>query len=217
MRFVIFGFLILGWAFWEMSGGADFEPRKQAMTTDMPATASVRSVPATTIQKPEPVRTAALVKPREVTRLSARRQPDPAPLPETPTPNLALSLAQPQMATDGAADSVQLASLADGNGAFPQPVFLDPAGTAPGDSSVASASRAIPDIEPALDIRDITGSRVNLRQGPGTTYAVVDTLFFDDRVEVLDDPGDGWIQLRHVENGQIGWMAARFVGRRPAD
>ncbi|MEX0285875.1 MAG: SH3 domain-containing protein, partial [Paracoccaceae bacterium] len=109
----------------------------------------------------------------------------------------------------GENSNIQLASLANGDAAFPQPAFLDPV-AASLQTETEEAPQAV-EPEPQLDIREVTGSRVNMRQGPGTTYAVIGTLFYDDEVEVLEDLGNGWIQLRKMGTNEVGWMAARFV------
>ncbi|NVO26266.1 SH3 domain-containing protein [Donghicola sp. C2-DW-16] len=61
------------------------------------------------------------------------------------------------------------------------------------------------------DIRKVTGSRVNMRQGPGTQYSVVSSLRAGDEVEILQSPGNGWVKLQVVSSGRIGWMAERLV------
>ena len=65
----------------------------------------------------------------------------------------------------------------------------------------------------AVDLRQVTGNRVNMRNGPGTDYEVVGQLVRGDTAEVLQEPGSGWVMLRAVDGGQIGWMSARFVSQ----
>ena len=57
----------------------------------------------------------------------------------------------------------------------------------------------------------VTGSRVNLRAGPSTGQAVVTQLGLGDRAELLSNTADGWVQIRHVESGRIGYMSADFL------
>lgn len=61
--------------------------------------------------------------------------------------------------------------------------------------------------EPAKDIREVTAARVNMRNGPGQNFNVLAKLTGGDAVEILQDPGDGWVKLRVVESGRVGWMA----------
>ncbi|MCR8824918.1 SH3 domain-containing protein [Photobacterium sp. TY 1-4] len=57
------------------------------------------------------------------------------------------------------------------------------------------------------DMRSVSASRVNVRGGPGTQYGVVDNLTRGTQVEILQDPGNGWVKLRPIEGGAEGWMA----------
>ncbi len=70
----------------------------------------------------------------------------------------------------------------------------------------------IPVAAPAvLDIRAVAGSRVNMRQGPGTSFDVVTTLDRGARTEVLEVNREGWARVEVVSTGQIGWMAERLL------
>lgn len=79
--------------------------------------------------------------------------------------------------------------------------------------AVASAPEAAAAPEPEAEPRfmEVTGSRVNLRSGPSTSNGVVDSLVRGTLVEPIGEPVDGWIELRAVESGVRGFMAARFV------
>ena len=67
--------------------------------------------------------------------------------------------------------------------------------------------------EPQVDLRSVTGNRVNMRTGPGTTYSVVAKLDRGTQVHVLADPGNGWVKLRPADGGPIGWMTASLVSQ----
>ena len=56
-------------------------------------------------------------------------------------------------------------------------------------------------------MRSVTGRSVNVRGGPGTDFSVVSRMTRGDQVEVLQDPGNGWVQMRPVGGGTTGWMA----------
>ena len=61
----------------------------------------------------------------------------------------------------------------------------------------------------------VSGSRVNLRQGPGTGNAVVTQLTLGTEAEVLDRQG-GWVQIRTADGSVSGWMSGKFlVDKRP--
>ncbi|MBR9765132.1 MAG: SH3 domain-containing protein [Rhodobacteraceae bacterium] len=64
--------------------------------------------------------------------------------------------------------------------------------------------------QPAADLRRVTGDRVNLRSGPGTSNGVLATLSEGTSVEILDEQS-GWVHLRVRDSGQTGWMADWLV------
>lgn len=56
----------------------------------------------------------------------------------------------------------------------------------------------------------VTGSRVNLRGGPGTSNAVVGQVTFGAEAEVLGD-ADGWYQIRLADGSASGWIFGKFL------
>ena len=62
------------------------------------------------------------------------------------------------------------------------------------------------EVAPA-DIREVTAARVNMRDGPGKNFSVIAKLTNGEQVEILQDPGDGWVKLRVANSGREGWMA----------
>ncbi|MBR9843565.1 MAG: SH3 domain-containing protein [Rhodobacteraceae bacterium] len=165
-RFVFLSFIFLGWAFYEVSGGQEFEPAPpKRVTTAKPAVAPVLAVAdendvdisAALAAESQPV-----PKPVKVSLVSA---PAPTPVQErvalTPSPE-------------------ELAKL------------------------------AVAEEDPA-DIREVRGSRVNMRSGPGTRFSVLGTLTRGEKVEVLREPDNGWAKLKVLETGRIGWMSAKLL------
>jgi uncharacterized protein YgiM (DUF1202 family) len=59
----------------------------------------------------------------------------------------------------------------------------------------------------AQDVRIASGDRTNVRGGLSTDYEVVGRLTRGVEVEVLDDNGDGWIEMRSLDGVTFGWMA----------
>ena len=57
------------------------------------------------------------------------------------------------------------------------------------------------------DVRIVSVDRVNVRSGPSTDYEVVGRLTRGVEVEELDDNGDGWIEMRSLDGVTFGWMA----------
>lgn len=61
------------------------------------------------------------------------------------------------------------------------------------------------------DIRAVTGSRVNMRNGPGTNFPVLTQLVRGETAMVLQEPGNGWLKIRVQETGRVGWMSASLM------
>jgi len=78
----------------------------------------------------------------------------------------------------------------------------------------AESARVIEAAEPeapAADLREVAGSWVNLRSGPGTDYGRLTALPAGTSVEVLEVDASGWARLRVVDSDQTGWMAERLL------
>ncbi len=83
-------------------------------------------------------------------------------------------------------------------------------------TKIAPSEEAIEDalaqaILTSVEIRYVTGSRVNLRAGPSTSDAVVAQLVRGTETEVLDEVGDGWLQIRDLATGTVGFMSGDFL------
>lgn len=209
MRFVIISFAVLGFAFWELSGGADFEPRglrpaKPERVAAQPAAKPeplVQVEPAKLVAKvsltpytpgPTPVEKAAPTSQEQLERLARARA----------SLNKGLTLFDDDAAQGG---TLTLASLEGGILAL---------GVEPGEPEPESTPQTFTYDRPAPDLREITGSRVNMRDGPGTLYPVISRLTLGHKVEVLDDSGTGWLRLRVLPEQQIGWIAASLVSKK---
>lgn len=83
------------------------------------------------------------------------------------------------------------------------------------DENVVDSSLEIEAIEAPVDeqinVWFVTGERVNVRQGPTTSAAVVDQVVFAEAVEVLGEPENGWVMIRIEGDGLEGFMANRFL------
>jgi len=64
--------------------------------------------------------------------------------------------------------------------------------------------------EPTADYWYVTGSRVNLRQGPGTSNPVVGQVTWGTEAEVLSDH-DGWYEIRLADGSVSGWIFGKFL------
>ncbi|WP_247744164.1 SH3 domain-containing protein [Ruegeria sp. R14_0] len=192
-RLIVLTFAALGWCFYVMSGGPNFEPR--GLRTEQPE--RVASVP-----KPAPVAPARVEE--LVTNVAVRT---PSERVQTPlqTEEVVQIVTEPAnlpslsgvSVFDDQSATITLASLEDGVAGLRQ-VAEEPVEV-----------EATP--EPARDIREITGTRVNMRDGPGTIYPIIGKATIGQQVEVLSESGTGWLRLRVLPEQQVGWISASLV------
>ena len=191
-RFIIVSFVFMAWGFYELSGGADFDPVETRMARiDVPAAVEEEKLDTViAAAAPQPI-------PQDVTRVSLNLTSvgdvlRPAPTLRTkaakPTPAIEAAVTE---ALSEAEPTIILPSLIEGTAVITPVEF---------GNSAQQTSRDAP-------VRSVTGNSVNVRGGPGTGYSVVNRLVRGDKVEILQDPGNGWVKLRPVSGGQIGWMA----------
>jgi len=215
-------FVVLFFVYWQMSGGGDFEPETRA-AADVGA---VEEITARTAS--EPARDTAVV-------LTTTESPDATP-PTSEDPaatEVATAEEAPLSDAEATADAVTdtLAGLdatppaeseSDAGSDVPGLVTADLSFTSLSESEDGAAQPAateapvtaeapVAEPQPAADIRQVAGTRVNMRQGPGTNFAVMDTLDGGTEVEVLEVSDNGWARLRIAETGEIGWMAERLL------
>ena len=88
----------------------------------------------------------------------------------------------------------------------------DPGLSAP-DDAVDEAVRLA--LEPDKVILTVTGSRVNVRSGPSTNYAVISSVAAGDEVELMSYEGQSWARIRLPGGERVGFMARSFLA--PAD
>lgn len=195
-QYVLLTFGFLGVAFYELSGGADYEPRPEfANAGALDAAPDV-----------------------QVTRLaladSAALTEQPASYVASEDPNRRLeeavlkALLSPSEEAETASEPVAPQSLHRVKVTLPVADQTDADQTA---VSVAPEPVAETSPEPeqrtALDLRAVARDRVNLRSGPGTEFDVMGKLSRGTTVMVLEEPGDGWVMLQIVPGGKIGWTA----------
>ncbi len=83
-----------------------------------------------------------------------------------------------------------------------------------GSVQIAAASdvETTPDVVPAA-YWYVTGTRVNLRSGPGTSNGVVGSLTLGAEAEVLGDDS-GWYQIRTADGALSGWIHGKFLAEK---
>lgn len=196
VKYIVLSFLFMGWAFYELSGGSDFDPAARKLSEPTPAAAN-------------------LVAEAEVSVAALAPAQEPASAATT-------FVATPEEAVVTLASSVPTTRLVGAPKPTPAaertklgPTKLAPAETvARADTSVTKPVFSLAqETANSIDFRIVTGTRVNMRNGPGTDYSVISTLLQDSQVEVLQDPGLGWVKLQVLETGRIGWMSERLLAK----
>lgn len=79
----------------------------------------------------------------------------------------------------------------------------------PASIEAAPPAAVIPQI--FIDLRQVSGRRVNMRSGPGTNYGVLDTLTRGTQTEVIEVNVNGWARIRVTTTDQVGWMSSRLL------
>lgn len=57
----------------------------------------------------------------------------------------------------------------------------------------------------------VSGDRVNMRSGPSTADSVVESLPLGTLAEPLGEVSGGWVEIRVIDTGITGFMAASFL------
>jgi hypothetical protein len=182
--FIILTFGFLGFAFYELSGGSEFEP----------ASARIAAAPPAEVE-PEAQVIAAIAS--EAT--PATQTINTASIPKIDsTPSVTRVSLNLTNVTE-AAEQVVAATPATVTDSANTPQIILP-------SLIATTDTF--DITPVDDdIRTVSGNRVNVRDGPSTDYGIVSKLQRGETVQILEDSGDGWVRIQPVDGGRAGWMA----------
>lgn len=207
-KIIAITFAFLGFVFYQMSGGADFVPiadeKRAALKVEDDARRLAEAEVAAT-QAAKVAQAQAQVKPGvfEAPTVQAA-QPVSEPVAQ-PAAEIVLASAEVPAAmvvetplTQDEADARLAAAISEALASSEAEVVAEVEANVPTLSNLASL---------ATDIREVTAARVNMRNGPGQSFDVVGKLGNGERVEILQDPGDGWVKLRVVEGGRVGWMA----------
>lgn len=192
-RFILVCFAFLAFAFYELSGGADFDADelRQSRVDAPPAieTSDLEPIQVTRVSQTDPENVTrvslSLTNVNDVLRPTTLRT---KPAKVTPQADQAVSEEEPV---------IILPSL-----------IVDRPVIKPVDFNADTEAQKVAAIGTSdFDVRSVSGNSVNVRGGPGTNYSVVNRMVRGDKVEILQDPGQGWVQLRPVGGGTVGWMA----------
>ena len=206
-RFIVVTFAFLAFAFYQMSGGADYSPREgsrqhAAMTqgtptpkdTDRTTTARAAANPAQAVQGAQVVLASAGDQGRAPVVAGTEKRVrltvggETAGASAATTAGVATVAANPEKI----ARLLEAASMTTEPNSDPEPTQI---------------SAAVATAQSGPDIRKVISQRVNLREGPGTNYGVAGKLTRGMEVEITGGNGDGWVELEVLETGQTGWMA----------
>lgn len=83
----------------------------------------------------------------------------------------------------------------------------------PGTSVQPTAVNTGSSVVDVTSMRAVSGNRVAFRQGPSTTYRIIDRFDRGRRVQQLENQGE-WSQVRDQITQREGWMASRFLSER---
>ncbi|MWD29071.1 SH3 domain-containing protein [Aquicoccus sp. SCR17] len=223
-RFICLTFGFLAVTFYQLSGGANFQPIDRNAPQAGAAEAATAEAETDAAVPQDPTQTAsrrAAERPMDDTveglgiTLASMRAP--ASVPEASAQ--AARVSAPAGTPSAAIADTELAS-ADDSHAFTFTAARSAARQDELPAAAASAPKARPEVvEVSLprssrhETREVIANVVNMRIGPSTGYSVLAQLNRGDRVEVLREPGNGWVKLRTVEGNRVGWMSARLLAR----
>lgn len=213
-KFIFLSFVFLAWGFYELSGGADFAPSpKVVASVEVTPTESVvvktKAVAAETVEKRVVARNIApaetiLPKTDETIELvKVERRTLDTVMTDTPVKSVAHTAPNTIEGAFGVPVNVD-------TGSDETPVIIPSLIAISAKTGATSLSGASPLAETPSDMRIVSGSRVNVRGGPGTSFAVVAGLVKGEAVEVLEDSGR-WVRLRLTDGVSEGWVAASLL------
>ncbi|MEL6467694.1 MAG: SH3 domain-containing protein [Pseudomonadota bacterium] len=195
-RFIIVIFGFLAFAFYELSGGADFDATETRM-----ARIEIPTVVEETPLAPLAVSKATPELPENVSRVSLNLTSVNDVLRPQRTVRTTAARERPAVVEEDAEAAVS----EDEPTIILPSLIVDAAVITPVDFDAPEAEEVIQ--EGVRDVRAVAARSVNVRGGPGTNYSVVNQLTRGAEVEVLQDPGNGWVRLRPLDGGPVGWMA----------
>lgn len=188
LRLVVPSFLVLGFAFYQLSGGRDFEPPVVEEIVQKQAVISMDVMPIDVTPADARVTEIAAQAKRDLFGAVPESEAIPARMVLSEKPTLWSA------STQDAQGDVKIATL-----------------TNPDSFALTAETVALSMQADSADIRYVNGSRVNMRNGPGTHHNVLDKLTRDTQVELLNESVGSWVKLRVVETNRVGWMSASLL------
>ena len=198
-KFILVTFGVLGFMFYELSGGSDFVPeqRTRAAEADVAPEQEITAEEILAIARGDVSETDISIREDESVTLASATS--------VPLDDVTARLSQPILATENAAPpAVSFASLSvSPDGA--------PIATTDGPRVYDPFAENVVTPRSAFDIRTVDVSALNVRSGPSTSEPVLGRLLQSEIVEVLEESSDGWARIRIEGDGIEGWVASRFL------
>jgi hypothetical protein len=189
-KFILIAFGFLGFAFYELSGGADFDGEALRLSRVDTTTVKTGLPKVTLAQAQKNTLQDDTVVSRALINLASAQKLDVTDIASAKPQNTQAQITQTSFVVgqqQDVASAIILPSL------IAQP---------DADFDVQAPLATI-----GQDLRLVTGNLVNVRGGPGTEFDVVGKLARGATVEVLAENGDGWVEMRSTNGEIIGWMA----------
>jgi hypothetical protein len=230
-RFLVISFAALGMSFYVLSGGADYAPVENSIQVQgLPS----RAAPQPASDPDSPQRVAEEARQQTVAEVEAMMERMGEA--EEETDEIALTLAQVnrdafsiiQSEADRPKAELLTMELPEQMVALPEP---DPETETETENAAATAPETLSSLEafasaepdPSIDaaiaaaigqvvatpdtLRWVKEDVVNLRTGPGLTFERVTQLRKGTEVAILEDPGNGWLNVQEVDGYNSGWVA----------
>lgn len=196
-RFLVISFAVLALTFYELSGGAGYEPA--------PNSIQARADLVRPKARPETGPPA----PGAQTLAEVEALMDQLNEAETKTEQVSVTLATAR--TDGI-------GILAGEASRPKAELLELEDVSPKPETDASIESAIAAAIGEARFEDeqlrwVKEGMVDLRTGPGLSFDTVTRLTKGTEVAVVEDPGHGWLKVQLVDGYQSGWLAEWLVTR----
>ena len=195
MKLATASMFVLFWVFYEVSGGADFTPRERVVVSQAPWVLREQAEQAA-LQAP-------MAETAPVVAVTATPLSPATPTPAAAPVQVALQTEEVPVAEEEAVITAATAAPAETSDEVIEVAFTP--------TTRAKALRLSPPVTAPAEILLVSGSRVNMRAGPGTNHAVLEALLLGTRVEKVSAADNGWMEIQLVEGGSIGWMSADFL------
>lgn len=194
-RMILVTLVFLGYAFYQISGGSDFEPKliDVERTSAKEPASIIDTSPSGESNGLVLQNDSQLIEPSQSGRKTVR----------PPSASTAVPAAED-------AEGKAIIDLSKAGEA----IFGGAQSGASSDSNVLTISAVSDDVSgdtAPQDLRKVTGLRAALYDGPGINFPMLRPLAMGQQVQVLDRVNGGWVRLRTLGDGQVGWASGSLL------